>query len=90
MEVYQGALWIIAVCAMVMFIMAAKTNSNLLINFILRSVLGSLLIMGVNYGMGVIGYSYTVGLNPGTVLTSGMLGFPGIILLFGIKIYSLL
>ena len=90
MEIYQGAFVIIAVLAIVMLIMAVKTNSSLILNFVLRSVSGSLLIFGVNYLLEIMNYSVTIGLNLGSVLTSGILGFPGIILLFGIKIYSLL
>ena len=90
MEIYQGAFLIIAVLAIVMLIMAVKTNSMLILNFVLRSVTGSLLIFAANYLLEFTGFSVSVGLNPGTVLTSGILGFPGVILLFGIKIYGLL
>lgn len=90
MEIYQGAFFIIAVLAMVMLIMAVKTNSMLILNFVLRSVVGTLLIFGGNYLVEAIGVSVSVGLNPVSVLTSGILGFPGVILLFGIKFYGLL
>lgn len=90
MEMYQGAFFILAVLGMVMLMMAVKTNSMLLLNFILRSLTGSLLIFGIDQWMTTVGYSLYVGLNPGTVLTSGILGFPGVILLFGIKIYNAL
>ena len=90
METYQGAFLIIAVLGIVMFIIAVKTNSNLVLDFIIRSISGALLIFVINQWLEIEGYSWSVGLNPGTVLTSGMLGFPGVILLFGIKIYSLL
>lgn len=90
METYQGAFFIIAVLAIVMLIMAVKINSMIILNFILRSMTGSLCIFGLNFVLEYLGYSMSVGLNPVSVLTSGMLGFPGVILLFGIKIYSLL
>lgn len=90
MEVYQGAFLIIAVLGIVMFIIAVKTNSSLVLDFVIRSIGGCLLIFVINQWLEIEGYSWSVGLNPGTVLTSGMLGFPGVILLFGIKIYSLL
>ena len=90
MELYQGAFFIIAVLAMVMLIMAVKTNSMLILNFVLRSVVGTLLIFGGNYLVEAIGFSVSVGLNPVSVLTSGILGFPGVLLLFGIKFYGLL
>ena len=90
MEMYQGAFLIIAVCGIVMLIMAVKTNSNIIMNFVLRSITGSLLIFGINQGLEFAGYSLSVGLNLGSVLTSGILGFPGVFLLFGIKFNSLL
>ena len=90
METYQGVFLIIAVLGIVMFIIAVKTNSSLVLDFVIRSIGGCLLIFVINQWLEIEGYSWSVGLNPGTVLTSGMLGFPGVILLFGIKIYSLL
>lgn len=90
METYQGAFLIIAVCGIVMLIMAVKSNSHLLLNFVLRSAAGSLFIFCANQWLTFGGHSLAVGLNPGTVLTCGILGFPGVILLFGIKIYSML
>ena len=62
----------------------------MILNFLIRSISGSLLIWVMNYYIEMQGYSFVIGLNPGTVLTSGILGFPGVILLFGIKIYSML
>ena len=90
METYQGAFLIVAVLGIVMFIIAVKTNSSLVLDFVIRSISGCLLIFVINQWLEMEGYSLSVGMNPGTVLTSGMLGFPGVILLFGIKIYSLL
>lgn len=90
MELYQEMLLIIAVCAIVLLILAVKTNSHLILNFIIRSIMGSFCIMLLNFFLKSAGYFIGVGLNPGTVLTSGILGFPGVILLFGIKIYELL
>ena len=90
MEIYQGVFIIIAVLGILMLIIAVKTNSHLILNFILRSIGGSLFIFCMNQWIQMEGYSLSVGLNPGTILTSGILGFPGVILLFGIKIYCLL
>ena len=90
MELYQGAFIIIAVFGIVMLILAVKTNSNFILNFLLRSIMGTLFIFGINQLLEFYDYSMIVGLNPVTVLTSGMLGFPGVVLLFGIKFYSML
>ena len=88
MEFYQGAFIIIAVLGILMLILAVKTNSVLILNFVLRSITGTLVIFGVNQILEFYDFSIGVGVNPVTVLTSGILGFPGVILLFGIKIYS--
>ena len=36
------------------------------------------------------GLSIAIGINPITVLTSGVLGFPGLVMLYGINLYKLL
>ena len=90
MEIYQGAFLIISVWGVVMLIVASKTNSHIILNIVLRSILGSLLIFAVNQWGKMEGYPMLIGLNSFTVLTSSILGFPGIALLYGIKIYSLL
>ena len=87
---YQGMFLIIAMLGIVMLIIAVKTNSGLILNFVFRSISGSLLIFAINTWLEMEGYSLAIGLNLGTVLTSGILGFPGLILLWGIKFYSML
>lgn len=90
MGLYQEMFMIIAACGIVLLILAVKTNSHLILNFILRSITGSLLIVFFNFLLKMGGYFFMVGLNPVTVLTSGILGFPGVVLLYGIKIYEVL
>ena len=90
MEKYQGEIFIIAVCGIIMLILLVKTNSNLLLKLTIRSLIGSIFILVGNYILQLYGFSFNIGLNPGTVLTTGILGFPGVILLFSIIIYSLL
>jgi len=49
------------------------------------------LIFGINSLCEMAGYEGVyVELNPATVLTTAILGFPGVILLFGMRIYGLL
>lgn len=90
MEKYQGAFLIIGVCGILFLILAVKTNSHLILNMILRCVSGSLMIFVINKLLENTDFLVSVGLNPVTVLTTGILGFPGVILLFGIKFYMLL
>jgi inhibitor of the pro-sigma K processing machinery len=50
----------------------------------MRSILGAIAIYFINAALGKIGISSVVGLNPLSVLTSGILGFPGLAALYGI------
>lgn len=90
METYQGALLIVGVCGIVLFILAVKRHSHLILNMVYRGVAGTITIFFLNQLIQAAGLSIVIGLNPGTILTSTILGFPGVLLLFGIKIYSLL
>lgn len=83
--------WLIgAVCIIVLLIVAFRTKIEFVINVILRSVLGTIAIYFINGLLTWGGISVMVGINPYTVLTSGILGFPGVALLFGIGFYKLL
>lgn len=61
-----------------------------ILNFILRGLLGVCSIFLINHF--VIGTmpEYALGINGLTFLTSGMLGFPGVLALYGIKIYMII
>ncbi|HHY39773.1 MAG TPA: SigmaK-factor processing regulatory BofA [Syntrophaceticus sp.] len=49
----------------------------------LRMVLGGLFLLLVNYCAGPMGF--TIGVNPASILTLGLLGFPGFLLLAALK-----
>lgn len=53
-------------------------------NFLIRMVVGLILILGLNVVLGWIGLPLTVGINPLTAAASGFLGVPGVIMLYGI------
>lgn len=87
----ETGFWMIgAVCAIVLMIVVFRTKIELIINVILRSVLGTIAIYCINGLLAWAGVSVMVGINPITVLTSGILGFPGVALLFGIGFYKFL
>ncbi len=52
--------------------------------FLFRMVFGVLTILLVNQILSYYGNSMSVGVNILSALTSGILGFPGVILLYGI------
>lgn len=53
--------------------------------FLFRAILGFFLILCANYCLAEQGISLSVGLNGITLLTSGTLGLPGVLLLYGIS-----
>ncbi|MEG1846844.1 MAG: pro-sigmaK processing inhibitor BofA family protein [Lachnospiraceae bacterium] len=82
--------FIIAVCAIVLLIGAFRRKSEVLINFILRTVFGMIGIYFINQILLYQHIEVSIGLNPLTALTSGILGLPGVAALFGIGFYRFL
>jgi inhibitor of the pro-sigma K processing machinery len=52
--------------------------------------MGSVGIYFLNYLFTLKNISLAVGINPATVLTSGILGFPGLVVLYGINLFKIL
>lgn len=90
MDQYIGGFMIIASCIFVLLIGAFRGKKEWIINFILRAVVGTVAVFFLNGFLLSRGISIAIGINPITVLTSGTLGFPGILVLYGINIYKLL
>ena len=61
-----------------------------LINLCMRSILGTIAMYFINTMLANAGISLGIGINAATVLTSGFLGFPGLLALYGIGIYKFL
>ena len=61
-----------------------------ILNILLRGILGTIAIYFINSALEAMGLSLGVGINAVTVLTSGILGFPGLLALYGIGIYKTL
>ncbi|MCH5275596.1 MAG: pro-sigmaK processing inhibitor BofA family protein [Lachnospiraceae bacterium] len=80
--------WLIGVCAAVLLLISVRSRAEWLLNFILRMVMGSLTILAINAALLSLGISGGIGLNATTVLTSGILGFPGLAALYGIYFYK--
>ncbi len=77
-----------AVCAIVLLIVAFRTKVEFIVNLALRCVLGTIAVYLLNGALAWGGAAVAVGINPLTVLTAGILGFPGVLLLFGIGLYQ--
>lgn len=90
MQNMNGMLAILGVCLIVLIIGALGRKVEWLVNFILRAVMGTVGIYFVNYFLESQKLSFVVGINPLTVLTSGFLGFPGVVVLYGIRFFKML
>ena len=62
-------------------------RTQVLVNFVVRAVIGTALIFFVNQFLNARGIDIRVGMTPVTVVTSGVLGTPGVALLYGISFY---
>lgn len=60
------------------------------LNLVMRSILGVIAIYFINMALAERGIFLGVGINPCTVLTSGILGIPGVAVLYGVGIYKTL
>lgn len=67
-----------------------KNRMEILLNFLLRAVFGLIAIYFINSFLQGRGIEGSVGINPVSFLTSGILGFPGVALLYGINFYFIL
>lgn len=90
MNTYTGVILIVVILAVVLMIGAMKNRAEWIINFILRGVLGMMSIYFVNFLLADLMPGIKVGYNPITFFTTGILGFPGIAMLYGINFYMLL
>lgn len=90
MDNYMGGIMIVGACIFVLMISAFRKKKEWIINFIFRSVIGTVAIFFMNGFLVSQGLSIAIGINPITVLTSGILGIPGLIMLYGINLYKFL
>ncbi|MBD5459038.1 MAG: Pro-sigmaK processing inhibitor BofA [Lachnospiraceae bacterium] len=90
MEKFGGIAAILVVCILVLLIGAMGRKIEWIINFILRAVMGTIGIYFLNAFLIARDISVVVGINPVTFLTSGILGFPGLVVLYGINFFKVL
>ena len=86
MDHTMGILMIGAACLLVLLVAAMRSRTQILMNFILRVVLGLLLIYFVNSFLDGRGIPIHVGLGAVSLLISGALGAPGVLMMYGIGI----
>lgn len=83
-------LLIMGVCVLALLALAWRRQLEWLLNLLLRGVLGAVAIYFINLAMAAQGYPALVGINPATVLTCSVLGFPGLAGLYGLQFLHLL
>ncbi len=81
---------ILAALLAVLLIGALRRKAEHLLTFLFRLVTGTVMIYFINLAVASYNMEIAIGINPVTVLTSGILGFPGVLLLYGINIVHLL
>ncbi len=74
------------VTSIVVVIVVLKSKASIIFRFLLRSILGVLLIYGINSFLLPENMVSIIALNPLTILTTGFLGIPGVLLLFSIQL----
>lgn len=90
MDYSQSAIILVGVCGIVLLIGVLRSKLEWVLNFMIRSIGGVVTIYLFNLFLVKQNIAAEIGINFLSVLTSGILGFPGVILLFGIKFYEML
>ena len=66
-----------------------KNWAEILLNFGIRAIFGMIAVWLINSWMRGSGLETVVGINPLSFLTTGFLGIPGVVLLYGLRFYFL-
>ncbi len=86
----EKLLWLIGAAVLLLILSFFARKAEWLINFVLRSIMGTIAIYFINMGITFLGLPTVVGINAASVLTTGALGIPGIVLLYGLSVYAIL
>ena len=78
------------ICALVLLIGLLKRRAEILLNVLVRTIMGCVAIIFLNDFLQKQGIPVSAGLNPLNILTIGSLGAGGFALIYGILFYSLL
>lgn len=90
MNYFGGASAIIFMCVVILCMISLRKKMEFLLNFMLRAVTGMIAVFFINEALAAQNVSVLVGINPWTALTSGILGIPGVALLYGIRLLNFL
>lgn len=90
MQRETGMLFLLFIFGMVLVLVLFKSKVEFLINMVLRMMMGTIGICFVNSILVTFGVEFGIGINVFTLLTMGLLGFPGFVLLYGMGFYKIL
>ncbi|MBR6770407.1 MAG: pro-sigmaK processing inhibitor BofA family protein [Lachnospiraceae bacterium] len=90
MNDYMGEMMIAVSCVIVLLMGCFKRKKEWIINFVFRMVTGTLSVFFVNGFLVSQGISIAIGINLITIFIAGLLGFPGLIMLYCINLYKIL
>lgn len=79
---------IVGICFLVLLIGVLRRKAEILLNIIVRMVVGLFAIYACNQFFAQMGIPVAVGMNPLSAGTVGLLGIGGFALLYGIVFYS--
>lgn len=78
---------IIVICIVFIGVCIIRRRPDLIVDFVLRACVGTAGIYLLDFVLGFAGYQINVGVNVFTILSNGLLGLPGFILLYGLAFY---
>ena len=90
MKEQTSVLIVIGMCALILVIGLFRQKTEWLLNIVMRSILGTVIMYFANSLLAAGGISLGIGINLVTVLTSGILGLPGLAALYAIGFYKIL
>ena len=77
-------IYLAGACLIILLIAGWQKKKAIIMNFILRLVVGTALILTVNYFLAEAKIDVVVGLNAFSLAAAGTLGLPGVAMLYGI------
>ena len=84
MDIGQGIIWLAVICVIILCIAGWQKKKVIITNFIIRLGMGIVMIMTTNFFLAQARIDVAVGLNPFSLMAAGILGVPGIAMLYGI------
>ena len=86
----ENLLWLIGAAVLLLILSFFARKAEWLLNFALRGIMGTIAIYFINMGVTFLGFTTVGGINAVSILTTGILGIPGIVMLYGLSIYEIL